>query len=70
MIAHCVLYLYGAENFYKIASRKTLASLLYPDDIMLTVKYTIQDNAIGDATAFYIGWTHTPPDILYNANWN
>jgi hypothetical protein len=68
-IAHSILYLYGAENFYTTESRKSLAQIYYPDDIMLAVDYVLITNNIGDATAFYIGWTDTPPAVLYNKNW-
>ena len=68
-IAHSILYLYGAENFYTTESRKYLAQIYYPDDIMLAVDYVLITNNIGDATAFYIGWTDTPPAVLYNKNW-
>lgn len=70
IVAHEILYLYGAENFYSSASREQLAEKYYKNDIMLNMSYYINRNNIGDATAFYIGWQNEVPDILYNKNWN
>ena len=69
VIAHEILHLYGAEDFYECTSRKALARQYYPSDIMLSTKYSIQLNNIGDATAFYIGWTDKAPKVLYNKEW-
>ncbi len=69
VIAHEILHLYGAEDFYDTASRKALASKYYPFDIMLGAEYNINLNNVGDATAFYIGWTNNVPDPVYNENW-
>lgn len=69
VIAHEILHLFGAEDFYSSASRKSLAKIFYPSDIMLGANYNIKTNNIGKATAFYIGWTDTVPEILYSKNW-
>ena len=69
MIAHVTLNLFGAENYYSTPERKALAKIHYPSDIMLAANYFILTNNIGDATAFYIGWTDNVPDILNNENW-
>lgn len=69
VVAHEMLHLYGAEDFYAIPSRKSLAELYFPDDIMLSAAYDIGTNVIGDATAFYIGWTDTVPDVLRQSGW-
>lgn len=50
-------------------NRKSLAKKHYPSDIMLSAKYCIGSNNIGDATAYYIGWTDKVPDVLYNEKW-
>ncbi len=63
-IAHSILHLYGAENFYDDPNRKFLAEVCCPDDIMLYSSYYIIKNTIGESTAFYIGWINTVPDIL------
>ncbi len=69
IVAHEMLHLFGAEDFYATANRKTLAKKHYPADIMLGANYYIITNNIGDATAFYIGWTDKVPDVLYHENW-
>lgn len=69
IVAHEMLHLFGAEDFYATANRKTLAKKYYPADIMLGANYYIITNNIGDATAFYIGWTDEVPDVLYDENW-
>lgn len=69
IVAHEMLHLFGAEDFYATANRKALARKYYPRDIMLGANYYIITNNIGDATAFYIGWSDKVPDILYDENW-
>ncbi len=70
IVAHEMLHLYGAEDFYANASRKALAKKFYPSDIMLGANYEIRTNRIGEATAFYIGWTDEIPKPLYAQEWN
>lgn len=67
--AHEILHLFGAEDFYVSASRKNLAKKHYEKDIMLSANYSIQTNDIGKATAFYIGWIHEVPSVLYDKEW-
>ncbi len=69
IVAHEMLHLFGAEDFYATAGRKALAKKHYPADIMLGANYYIITNNIGNATAFYVGWTDQVPDILYHENW-
>ena len=69
VIAHETLHLYGAEDFYTSSSRKILAQIYCPGDIMLSAAYDIDTNAIGSATAFYIGWTDTAPKIIKRSGW-
>lgn len=69
VIAHEMLHLFGAEDFYSISSRKSLARIHYPRDIMLSAAYNIDENTIGAATAFYIGWTDKVPDVLNKKGW-
>lgn len=64
-----MLHLFGAEDFYTPHARKEIAEKKYSKDIMLHQEYEIQKNNIGDATAFYIGWTDTVPEVLYDRNW-
>ena len=69
VIAHEMLHLYGAEDFYASLSRKSLARIYYPDDIMLSAAYDIDTNTVESATAFYIGWTNTVPYVLKQKGW-
>ena len=69
VVAHEILHLYGAEDFYTPYSRKTLASFVYPDDIMLRTAYDIRENQLGDTTAFYIGWSDEVPDVILKPWW-
>lgn len=69
IIAHEMLYLYGAENFYAKPSRQNLAKIYYPRDIMLSAAYDIDTNTVGAATAFYIGWTNTVPEVFKKPGW-
>ncbi len=70
VVAHEILHLFGAEDYYEPDKREILANKHYPSDIMLYCSYLVSGNTVGDATAFYVGWIDTPPDILYNENWN
>jgi len=69
VVAHELLHLFGAEDFYASATRKALARVIYPGDLMLSAQYDIRANNIGDATAYYIGWTDIVPEILYDEDW-
>ena len=69
VIAHEMLHLFGAEDYYTTAQRKALAQKKYPGDIMISANYYISTNTIGDATAFYVGWTNEVPSVLYHENW-
>ena len=69
VIAHEMLHLFGAEDFYTPLNRKEMAEKKFPNDIMLHQEYQILGNNIGVATAFYIGWTDTVPEVLYDRNW-
>ena len=68
-IAHEILHLFGAEDYYVSMSREALANQKYPDDIMLWQVERIQDNSIGDCTAYSVGWTDEVPDVCYDDRW-
>ena len=68
-IAHELLHLFGAEDYYDSQSREALANQYYPDDIMLWQYDKIEDNVIGDCTAFSVGWTDTIPKVCYDDKW-
>lgn len=67
-VAHELLHLYGAEDFYE-GRRLILANRLYPKDIMLCMPIETYKNEIGDFTAYTVGWTDRIPEICYNENW-
>lgn len=69
VVAHEILHLYGAEDLYVGSSRERLAKKHYPGDIMLSAKYDINENTVRDATAFYVGWTDSVPDVIKQKGW-
>lgn len=69
VVAHEILHLYGAEDYYASGERKRLAGKYFPKDIMLSAKTDIADNQITAATAFYIGWSDELPSILLSEGW-
>ncbi len=70
VIANNILHLYGAENLNRPETRKEISKLLYPNDIALRLPYDIAESNIGDATAYYIGWTDEIPEAVYSVGWN
>lgn len=68
-IAHEVLHLFGAEDFYVSTKRETLANKLYPNDIMLLQLPEINRNTIGDVTAYSVGWTDEVPSVCNQSDW-
>ena len=68
-VAHELLHLFGAEDYYSPRSRERLANQNYPKDIMLWQYDNIEDNVIGDCTAFSVGWTDIVPDVCYEDAW-
>lgn len=64
-IAHELLHLFGAEDFYdpygEMPQRQKLAEELYPNDIMFSLKDDVNDAQIGSFTAYTVGWTDTLP---------
>lgn len=69
IVAHEMLHLFGAEDYYATESRKAIARRYYPNDLMLGANYDVRTNRIGDATAFYIGWTDEVPEVLEREDW-
>lgn len=69
VVAHEILHLFGAQDFYITESREKLAEQYYPDDIMLWQYYDINKNKLGDCVAYSIGWTNTVPAVCYNEEW-
>lgn len=68
-IAHEILHLFGAEDYYINPKRLELAEEHYIDDIMLLDTYDISRLKVGEMTAYYVGWTDEAPNIRYYDNW-
>lgn len=67
-VAHEILHLYGAEDYYN-EPRLSIANELYLNDIMLLEYRNIWINAVGDYTAFSIGWTDVVPEVCSREGW-
>ena len=72
-IAHEILHLFGAEDYYdpygKYPKRKILANKWCPKDIMNVVYSDISYNEINDFTAYTIGWLDKLPKRYDNPDW-
>lgn len=69
VIAHELLHLFGAEEFYEPEGRNTIAKEKYLKDVMLWTESFIARNEITEFTAYCIGWTDIVPAICYDPNW-
>ncbi len=67
-VAHEVLHLFGAEDYYK-SQREDLAEQYYYYDIMTLSTRDISKLKIMEMTAFSIGWTNDVPELCYNSQW-
>ena len=69
-VAHEVLHLFGAEDFYdpfgSLPRRKALAQQYYRDDIMMNAYADPARTMVGDVTAYTVGWLREAPEILTN----
>ena len=63
-VAHEVLHLFGAEDFYEPEARAREATRRYPNAVMLQSNRAIADVEISDYTAYKIGWTQKRPKSL------
>jgi len=68
-IAHEILHLFGAEDYYKPYNRLVLAEKFYINDIMLLDSRRLSQLNIGTYTGYCIGWTDQIPEICYNKKW-
>lgn len=72
-VAHEVLHLFGAEDYYaegtQNVQRSQLASSYFYNDLMLNIYYDISYNTVGAYTAYTVGWTDTTPAVCYNDGW-
>lgn len=74
-IAHEILHLFGAEDYYYEQGagrdqRSILAEQYYRDDIMLGYYDDLHLLRVNDITAYSVGWTDRIPKILYNEDWH
>lgn len=67
-IAHEILHLFGAEDYYG-EKRLPLANQYYYYDIMTCNSSDIDQLYISDMTAFCLGWTDNVPELCYNKTW-
>jgi len=60
VVAHEILHLFGALDLYFALlpddERNELAKLYFPNDIMISARRELDSFAIGDLTAYLIGW--------------
>ena len=63
-VAHEILHLFGAEDFYEPEARAVEARRRYPDAVMLQSNRALTDVTISDYTAYKIGWTQEQPEPL------
>lgn len=68
-IAHEMLHLFGAQDYYMPDSRKALAAASYPEDIMLCAMPDLEYFSLGDLTAYGVGWHDNAPEVLSNPDW-
>ncbi len=67
-LAHEMLHLYGAWDLYadnefaNTVEQEELAERLFPNSIMLHVRYDLSSLVIDDLTAWLIGWTYVYKD--------
>lgn len=72
-VAHEILHLYGAEDYYNpfgdTPGRAELAAQICPTDIMLTVYTDISYNEVGNFTAYTVGWTDVLDPEYLDPRW-
>ncbi len=72
-IAHEILHLFGAEDFYNpygdLPKRAELSDELYPNDIMNHSYSNINDAEIGAFTAYTVGWSDKLPEECNVPEW-
>jgi hypothetical protein len=68
VFSHELLHLYGAWDLYSTYAqtddRQSMASELYPNDIMHRVDHNIYSLEIDSLTAYLIGWSKEKPEIF------
>ncbi len=67
-VAHEVLHLFGATDYYEPSKRAALARKHYRTDIMLSTGF-LSKSTVGEVTAYQVGWTDEIPEILKTEEW-
>ena len=67
-VAHEILHLFGAEDYYG-QIRLPIANEYYYYDIMTLNTYNIKRLEVGSMTAFTVGWTDEIPELCYDEIW-
>lgn len=68
-VAHEMLHLFGAEDYYYPDSRAAMARKYYPTDIMLCGMEDLAFFTLEEYTAYCLGWTNTAPGICQIPGW-
>ena len=72
-IAHEILHLFGAEDYYDpygdYPEREKLAKKLYPNDIMFGTVADVNTVSVGSYTAYSVGWIDELPKECDTDNW-
>lgn len=72
-IAHEMLHLYGAEDFYAAGDQRNgrarLADNYYYNGIMNRSYFDISYNYVDQFTAYAVGWTNSTPSVCYDPDW-
>ena len=68
-VAHELLHLFGAQDYYYPESRKALAEQYYPKDIMLCDMPDLEYFTLEAFTAYTLGWTDEIPDVCQEPGW-
>ncbi len=68
-IAHEILHLFGAEDYYIEEKRLALANKYYYNDIMVLNTRNMSKLEVSDITAFSVGWSREIPEVCYMEDW-
>ena len=68
-VAHEILHLFGAEDYYLDEGRIRLAEKYYPNDIMLLDTFRLSRLTVDAYTGYCVGWTDEVPAICSEEAW-
>lgn len=73
VVAHELMHLFGAEDIYAEGSenvnRARMAQRVCPNEIFLSYRWNIFDNAVSDFNAYAVGWLDYFPEQYRAAEW-